>query len=139
MAITIFSESQVVFLKQKKHIYLLPSGRISMCSLTRNNIDYFVESVHEAITMSANGKLWGRFDVGSWFRMFSSKLMPLSSLSKAFVNSIACHIELSINLFHVLQIYICKRLILFLRTSVYCLRLREILLSNNLSNAVFRA
>merc|ERR1719354_273069 len=32
------------------HIYLLKSGRISMCGVTPGNIDYVAESIHEAVT-----------------------------------------------------------------------------------------
>ena len=33
----------------ERHIYLLRSGRISMCGLTPGNIDYVAESIHEAV------------------------------------------------------------------------------------------
>merc|ERR1719270_1976207 len=32
------------------HIYLLKSGRISMCGLTPSNIDYVASSIHQAVT-----------------------------------------------------------------------------------------
>uniref|UniRef100_H2YRC9 Aspartate aminotransferase n=1 Tax=Ciona savignyi TaxID=51511 RepID=H2YRC9_CIOSA len=41
--------SQVEFLR-KRHIYLLSSGRINMCGITTSNIDYLVESIHDAVT-----------------------------------------------------------------------------------------
>nr|CAB3250406.1 aspartate aminotransferase, cytoplasmic-like [Phallusia mammillata] len=51
------TESQVEYLIKEKHIYLPSSGRISMCGLNESNVDYFVQAVHEAITVSQNGKL----------------------------------------------------------------------------------
>lgn len=39
------------FLIQEKHIYLVLNGRISMCGLTSNNIDYVASSICEAIKM----------------------------------------------------------------------------------------
>merc|ERR1719215_1018992 len=44
------SVEQSTFLIQEKHIYLLKSGRISMCGVTPGNIDYVAESIHEAVT-----------------------------------------------------------------------------------------
>ncbi len=38
------------YLIAEKHIYLLKSGRISMCGVTPSNIDYVAESIHEAVT-----------------------------------------------------------------------------------------
>merc|ERR1712241_1517367 len=35
---------------QEKHIYLLRSGRISMCGVTPGNIEYAATSIHEAVT-----------------------------------------------------------------------------------------
>merc|ERR1719175_427207 len=40
--------TQVDFLVQEKHIYLLRSGRISMCGVTPGNIEYVASSIHEA-------------------------------------------------------------------------------------------
>jgi len=37
------------FLKDEKHIYLLKSGRISMCGVTSGNIDYLAEAMNEAV------------------------------------------------------------------------------------------
>ncbi|XP_078488641.1 aspartate aminotransferase, cytoplasmic-like [Ciona intestinalis] len=48
--------SQVQYLK-KRHIYLLSSGRINMCGLTTSNMEYFVDSVHDAVTNVKDGKL----------------------------------------------------------------------------------
>merc|ERR1712130_934486 len=42
--------TQVDFLVQEKHIYLLRSGRISMCGVTPGNIEYIAASIHEAVT-----------------------------------------------------------------------------------------
>eukprot|EP00088_Acartia_fossae_P007121 TRINITY_DN1330_c0_g1_i15.p1 TRINITY_DN1330_c0_g1~~TRINITY_DN1330_c0_g1_i15.p1 ORF type:complete len:1382 (-),score=561.93 TRINITY_DN1330_c0_g1_i15:398-4543(-) len=44
------SVEQSTFLLNEKHIYLLKSGRISMCGVTPGNIDYVAESIHEAVT-----------------------------------------------------------------------------------------
>lgn len=49
--------SQCEFLTKQKHIYLLKSGRISMCGLTDSNLDYFVQSVHEAVVTITENKL----------------------------------------------------------------------------------
>jgi len=38
------------FLVNEKHIYLLKSGRISMCGVTPGNLDYVASSIHEAVT-----------------------------------------------------------------------------------------
>jgi len=38
------------FLIKEKHIYLLRSGRISMCGVTPGNLDYVASSIHEAVT-----------------------------------------------------------------------------------------
>jgi len=44
------SPAQSEFLVKEKHIYLLKSGRISMCGVTPGNIDYVAASIHEAVT-----------------------------------------------------------------------------------------
>lgn len=44
------SPEMCAFLVSEKHIYLLKSGRISMCGVTPTNIDYVAESIHEAVT-----------------------------------------------------------------------------------------
>jgi len=44
------SPAQCEFLVKEKHIYLLKSGRISMCGVTPGNIDYVAASIHEAVT-----------------------------------------------------------------------------------------
>ncbi|XP_023328208.1 aspartate aminotransferase, cytoplasmic isoform X2 [Eurytemora carolleeae] len=38
------------YLKTEKHLYLLKSGRISMCGLTPGNLDYVAQSIHDAVT-----------------------------------------------------------------------------------------
>lgn len=38
------------FLVKEKHIYLLRSGRISMCGVTPGNLDYVASSINEAVT-----------------------------------------------------------------------------------------
>lgn len=43
------SQEQCVFLKEEKHLYLLKSGRISMCGVTPGNIDYVAQAIHEAV------------------------------------------------------------------------------------------
>merc|ERR1711892_105619 len=44
------SPAQCEFLVGEKHIYLLKSGRISMCGVTPGNIDYVAQSINEAVT-----------------------------------------------------------------------------------------
>jgi len=44
------SQEMCVFLKQEKHLYLLKSGRISMCGLTSKNVDYVAKAINEAVT-----------------------------------------------------------------------------------------
>ena len=44
------SPEMCAFLIAEKHVYLLKSGRISMCGVTPKNIDYVAESIHEAVT-----------------------------------------------------------------------------------------
>jgi len=38
------------FLKKEKHLYLLKSGRMSMCGVNTGNLDYIAQSMHEAVT-----------------------------------------------------------------------------------------
>jgi len=38
------------FLKKEKHLYLLKSGRISMCGVNSGNLDYVAQSIHDAVT-----------------------------------------------------------------------------------------
>lgn len=37
------------FLKLEKHLYLLKSGRISMCGLNNGNLDYVAEAINAAV------------------------------------------------------------------------------------------
>ena len=43
------SEEMCGFLKQEKHLYLLKSGRISLCGVTSSNVDYVAKAIHEAV------------------------------------------------------------------------------------------
>ena len=43
------SEEMAVFLKEEKHLYLLKSGRISMCGVTSSNVDYVAKAMNEAV------------------------------------------------------------------------------------------
>jgi len=43
------NERQAVCLKDDYHIYLLKSGRINMCGLTSQNIDYVANAIHEVV------------------------------------------------------------------------------------------
>ena len=44
------SPLQVEFLVRERHLYLLKSGRISMCGVTPSNLDYVAQSIHLAVT-----------------------------------------------------------------------------------------
>ncbi|KAL3315551.1 Golgi Transport [Cichlidogyrus casuarinus] len=44
------TESQVRFMKEQYHIYLLSDGRINMCGLNTHNLDYVAKAIHEAVT-----------------------------------------------------------------------------------------
>ncbi|PQE18767.1 aspartate aminotransferase protein [Rutstroemia sp. NJR-2017a WRK4] len=48
-SITGFSKAQVVELKEKYHIYLLPTGRISIAGLTETNVQYVASAFDEVI------------------------------------------------------------------------------------------
>jgi len=43
------TEEMCIFLQKEKHLYLLKSGRISMCGLTPGNIDYVAKAINEAV------------------------------------------------------------------------------------------
>ena len=45
---------------REKHIYLLKSGRISMCGVTPANIDYVAQSIHQAVTQVRGTAALGR-------------------------------------------------------------------------------
>merc|ERR1712123_314311 len=53
------SPAQCEFLVGEKHIYLLKSGRISMCGVTPGNIDYVAASIHQAVTSIKSAPLCG--------------------------------------------------------------------------------
>merc|ERR1712098_971683 len=40
---------QCKWLKEEKSLYLLASGRISLCGVTPSNIDYVAEAINEAV------------------------------------------------------------------------------------------
>lgn len=44
------SVKQVEFLAKSYHIYLLNSGRVNICGITRQNVHYIAEAIHEAVT-----------------------------------------------------------------------------------------
>jgi aspartate aminotransferase len=48
------SPAQCDFLVGEKHIYLLRSGRISMCGVTPGNIDYVAQSIHQAVSLAGS-------------------------------------------------------------------------------------
>merc|ERR1719192_2549709 len=52
--------AQSEWLVQERHIYLLRSGRISMCGLTPANIDYVAQSIHQAVTQVRGTAALGR-------------------------------------------------------------------------------
>ena len=47
------NKKQVQILKDKFHIYMVDSGRISMCGLNTGNLDYFCESIDWAVRNSS--------------------------------------------------------------------------------------
>ena len=44
-------------LDREKHLYLLRSGRISMCGVTPSNIDYVAASINEAVTQVGSASI----------------------------------------------------------------------------------
>uniref|UniRef100_A0A674I196 aspartate transaminase n=1 Tax=Terrapene triunguis TaxID=2587831 RepID=A0A674I196_9SAUR len=56
--------SQVAFLEKHKHIYLLGSGQVSVCSINSHNLDYVAQSINEAVSGTA-----GRAQGLSWAEM----------------------------------------------------------------------
>jgi len=42
-------EEQCLYLQKEKHLYLLKSGRISMCGVTPGNIDYVAKAINETV------------------------------------------------------------------------------------------
>ena len=57
MKCAIVSAKQSEYMVKKKHVYMLSSGRINMCGLTNSNMDYFVQSMDEAVRLEQDGKL----------------------------------------------------------------------------------
>jgi len=45
--------TQVKFLRDNYHIYLLSSGRVNICGLTTKNIDYVANAIHEAVVKAS--------------------------------------------------------------------------------------
>lgn len=45
-----FLEKQVRCLIDEYHIYLLKTGRINMCGLNENNVNYVAEAINAAVT-----------------------------------------------------------------------------------------
>ena len=56
------SPAQSEWLVKERHIYLLRSGRISMCGLTPANIDYVAQSIHQAVTQVRGTAALGRYE-----------------------------------------------------------------------------
>ncbi|KAL4745443.1 hypothetical protein BDW72DRAFT_208195 [Aspergillus terricola var. indicus] len=44
------SRAEVAMLKEEYHVYLLPTGRASICGLTTRNVRYTAEAIHEVVT-----------------------------------------------------------------------------------------
>ncbi|XP_066255345.1 aspartate aminotransferase, cytoplasmic [Euwallacea similis] len=44
------NEAQSLLMVQKFHVYMLKSGRISMCGITPNNVNYVAKSIFETLT-----------------------------------------------------------------------------------------
>uniref|UniRef100_A0A8C0GK42 aspartate transaminase n=1 Tax=Chelonoidis abingdonii TaxID=106734 RepID=A0A8C0GK42_CHEAB len=57
--------SQVAFLEKHKHIYLLGSGQVSVCSINSHNLDYVAQSINEAVSSTegrAQGLSWAEME-----------------------------------------------------------------------------
>ena len=50
----VLAEAQAEYLLSRHHVYLMKSGRISLCGLNPSNIQYFVEAVKDAVTAHPN-------------------------------------------------------------------------------------
>lgn len=48
------NETQSINMVRKYHVYMLKSGRISMCGITPSNVDYVAQAIHETVTSIAN-------------------------------------------------------------------------------------
>ncbi|RKK07602.1 hypothetical protein BFJ65_g17807 [Fusarium oxysporum f. sp. cepae] len=46
-----WSQEQVATLRDKFHVYLLPTGRLSLTGLTTGNVEYVAESIHQVLTV----------------------------------------------------------------------------------------
>jgi aspartate aminotransferase, cytoplasmic len=44
------TESQVKFIVEEYHIYIMRDGRINVCGITTSNADYVATAIHEAVT-----------------------------------------------------------------------------------------
>jgi aspartate aminotransferase len=44
-----FVEKQSQYLTDKHHVFLLKSGRISVCGLNSKNVDYVASAIHDAV------------------------------------------------------------------------------------------
>nr|CAD7407513.1 unnamed protein product [Timema poppensis] len=47
---------QVDHLKEHYHIYMLPSGRVSMCGINSSNIEYLSQSIHDTVLLYPNNE-----------------------------------------------------------------------------------
>nr|CAD7453768.1 unnamed protein product [Timema tahoe] len=50
------TRQQVDHLKEHYHIYMLPSGRISMCGINSSNIEYLSQSIHNTVLLYPNNE-----------------------------------------------------------------------------------
>nr|CAD7434976.1 unnamed protein product [Timema monikensis] len=50
------TRQQVDHLKEHYHIYMLPSGRISMCGINSSNIEYLSQSIHDTVLLYPNNE-----------------------------------------------------------------------------------
>ncbi|XP_018561316.1 aspartate aminotransferase, cytoplasmic-like isoform X2 [Anoplophora glabripennis] len=48
------NEAQSINMVRKYHIYMLKSGRISMCGVTPSNVDYVAQAIYETVTSIVN-------------------------------------------------------------------------------------
>ncbi|RAK95564.1 PLP-dependent transferase, partial [Aspergillus ibericus CBS 121593] len=48
-SMTGLSQEQVVALRERFHVYLLPTGRLSMTGLTHDNVEYVAESIDKVV------------------------------------------------------------------------------------------
>nr|CAD7264480.1 unnamed protein product [Timema shepardi] len=50
------TRQQAAHLKEHYHIYMLPSGRISMCGINSSNIEYLSQSIHDTVLLYPNNE-----------------------------------------------------------------------------------